>query len=254
MKRVLLVVVASCGSSPPPPPPPPPPSSPIVVLDAAPADALELQIRARRWQCEIVWPDGVTDLDLRVPSGRPIRLVLRDTDSVEDLDAELGESHVHLERGAYKQLAFRIDRAGTYAWKCPVQQPPKGSSHRESIIATVPPEYDAYHALRAQAIHPVTLADKIAFGKDVFERKGCNACHTVDGSPRIGISMAGIWGKEAKLVDGTTRVVDASFIYDALDKPTRIRRDGYPPTMPIFTGMIKPDEIEALTLYIESLK
>ena len=115
-----------------------------------------------------------------------------------------------------------------------------------------PPPQPANSAPPTVAPAPPTA--KIALGKDVFEKRGCVACHTVDGTARVGISMLHIWGKETKLVDGTTRIVDAAFIADAVVKPQQVRRDGYPPVMPTYEGQLQPDEIEALALYIESLK
>jgi len=250
MKRALLVILTSCGSRPATVAPPPAP--PITVLDQAPGDALVLDVGVKRWMCAITWPSGVDDDVLRVPTGRAIRLDIHDSDSVEDLDVELGTAKLHLTRGEHRSLAFRIDRPGSYAWKCPVQQGP-GHTERPPILATTASEYEAWLALKAGP-HATTLRDKIALGKHVFENKGCVACHTVDGTPRIGISLAGIWGKPAPLADGTTRTVDAAFIADALNMPAKIRRDGYPPSMPSFEGMLKPDEVEALALYIESLK
>ena len=43
----------------------------------------------------------------------------------------------------------------------------------------------------------------MALGKTVYIKKGCTACHTVDGSPRVGPSWKQPdWGKTIELASG----------------------------------------------------
>ncbi|HJL31369.1 MAG TPA: c-type cytochrome, partial [Polyangiaceae bacterium LLY-WYZ-15_(1-7)] len=38
----------------------------------------------------------------------------------------------------------------------------------------------------------------------LFERHGCTACHSLDGAPHLGPTLAGLAGRERPLADGTT--------------------------------------------------
>jgi len=89
-------------------------------------------------------------------------------------------------------------------------------------------------------------------GKAVFEAKGCVACHTTDGSSRVGPSMQGRWGRPVVL--GTSTVTfDEVYVRESLTSPLAKAQPGYPPSMPSFDGVLKDKEIRALVEYFKTL-
>lgn len=113
------------------------------------------------------------------------------------------------------------------------------------------------HAGRAMAAgHPTPAAarDPIALGAELFDRKGCAACHTIDGSRRVGPSLAKAWGSDVVLADGITLRFDAEYVRDSLAHPQAKARPGYPPSMPSYDGLLSAKEIDALVAFIESLR
>lgn len=96
-------------------------------------------------------------------------------------------------------------------------------------------------------------AQLVQLGASVYEHKGCNACHTTDGTQRYGATFASLWGTHVTLVDGSTRLVDEPFIRDALVNPRVVRQPGYRDVMPNFDGNITPEEIRGLALFLQSL-
>ena len=89
-------------------------------------------------------------------------------------------------------------------------------------------------------------------GAEVFEAKACGVCHSVDGSPKVGPTLQGIWGKEEKLVDGSTVMVDAAYIASSIKEPNAQVVAGFPPAM-VLSSPVSDEEIELLTVYIQSL-
>jgi cytochrome c oxidase subunit II len=264
MKRLLATIAASACSSPPAPTPAPAPPAPptdgpgLVVLERAPSDALVLQVRVIRWRCVVTDAQGVEDDVLHVPIGRAIRLVLANRDSFADLDVAIvgTPARAHLSRAVgTAELAFRIERPGSYAWQCPTEPAPKSppESATHAIEALAPDAYAAYQAAHREAVQPTTRDGRIALAKKLVDLKGCTACHTVDGSPRVGPSLFGLWGTTVALADGRTRVVDAGYVETSLKTPTALHRPDYPPSMPSYDGQLKPWEIDAIVIYIESL-
>ena len=263
--RAALLLLVACGSAEKPAarqPSPPPAAAPvaragITLLDRAPPDALELSVDAVRWHCTITIADGVQDDDLRVPIGRAIKLVLTTLDRVDGIEVSLvgtsAKRAAHF--GKTEVIAFRIDQAGTYNWICPTLQPPTPDPRGRELplYAETPEAYAAYVAKKREEINPTTREGKLALGQKVYEHKGCNSCHTIDGSPRVGVSLARLWGTRVKLSDGSTRVVDAAFIEGALKTPQAYTREGYPPSMPSYDGQLKPHELKALVVFIELL-
>jgi cytochrome c oxidase subunit 2 len=113
-------------------------------------------------------------------------------------------------------------------------------------------DYERYLADKAaeqQNMPPIEL------GKMLYEKKGCNACHTVDGTPRVGPSWKQPdWGKMIQMNDGSMVKMDESYVRESMMSPQAKSRPGYPPSMPSFEGQLKPKEIEGLIQYIKSLK
>jgi cytochrome c oxidase subunit 2 len=105
------------------------------------------------------------------------------------------------------------------------------------------------------AASPVgTARSPVALGAELYERKGCVTCHTVDGSTRIGPTFLHDYGTTIALDDGRTVVMDDAYITESVIYPRAKSRPGYPPAMPSYEGMLKPRELAALTAYIRSLR
>lgn len=96
--------------------------------------------------------------------------------------------------------------------------------------------------------------DGISLGKRLFETKGCIGCHTTDGTPRVGPTLAHDFGTRVALADGSSIVVDEAYIRESLMSPQSKARPGYPPSMPSFAGLLDDRQIRSLTDYIASLR
>jgi cytochrome c oxidase subunit II len=266
--NVALVLLAACGgSSAPAPPPPVGNRMDIVVLDPPPADALVLDVRAVRWVCSIKHPKNVETAELRVPVGRPIKLVVWTPEPpqwAQGIEVSLVGTNIKkaVRKDQPVEIGFRIDRAGEYAWLCPTitPPPPKGGGERSAearayenpvkpLYAVPAAEYDAMLA----ANDPDDPANQLTLGRKLYEKKGCSACHTIDGSVRVGPSWKGIWGTKVTLADGSTAHVDAAYVKRSIIEPQAFARPGYPPAMPSFDGQLREGELDALVAFIASL-
>lgn len=99
----------------------------------------------------------------------------------------------------------------------------------------------------------VTLGNKptAETGGQLYMAKGCNACHSVDGTPRVGPTFKGSYGtKRATHVGEVT--VDDAYLVESMVQPNAKIVQGFPPAMPPFNG--SEIELQSLVLYIKSLK
>jgi cytochrome c oxidase subunit 2 len=262
---MLLALVTACTAAPntqkssiPKAPttkaPPAPAAAGVAFLDSAPPDALALDVRVTSWSCAITDPDGVFNEELHFPLGRAIRLNLHNDDRAQDVDVRIDDKIVHLAHNSATEFVFRVDQQGKYSWRCPVR---KGPNVRMDIAMPIfahsPGEYVKYQRWQDEQTRPKTHEGRVRLGKYVYEKKGCNACHTDDGSPRVGVSFAGLWGRQVTLVDGSTHTVDDQFVRDSLVNPRVFRQPGYQDAMPSFEGYLRPEEMSAVASYIESL-
>lgn len=88
-------------------------------------------------------------------------------------------------------------------------------------------------------------------GAALYKAKGCNACHSVDGSKLVGPSFKGLYGKTEATSAGDVTVDDA-YLKESYLQPMAKVVNGFPPAMPPQT--LTDLEVESLTLYIKSLK
>jgi cytochrome c oxidase subunit II len=214
-------------------------------------DALELQIKVKRWSCTVTDPQGATDSDLHLPVDQDVRLVFGNADTV-DLDVKIAGQSKHVEHEIYPMMVVRAGKPGTYSWQCPTQVAKAGESAERPLYVDPPDDYAKHQAALVDQ-PPATNEQKIALGAKLYIKKGCMSCHTVDGSPRIGPSWKGIWGKSARLSDGSDRMVDAAYVQESILHPSAFARPAYPNVMPTFEGQLKPYELDSLVAYIESL-
>jgi mono/diheme cytochrome c family protein len=91
-------------------------------------------------------------------------------------------------------------------------------------------------------------------GRKVFEHKGCIGCHSTDGTPKVGPSLAHYFGSTLKLDDGTTAVADEARFRARLLHPRHGGQAGYNYVGPSYEGQIKAREIDALIAYVRTLR
>lgn len=102
---------------------------------------------------------------------------------------------------------------------------------------------------------PVTVAE----GQRVSELMGCVACHSIDGSAlgKVGPTWRGLFGSERKLAGGSKVIADEAYLRESIREPALKMLSGFEKTdtgMPSYEGIISDAQIEALVLYIKSLK
>lgn len=88
-------------------------------------------------------------------------------------------------------------------------------------------------------------------GQTLSTELGCVACHTVDGSPGVGPSWQGMWGKTETLASGKTVVVDEAYFRESLTEPPRKVVAGYPNVM--LRYFLEDEDINALMEFAKQL-
>ena len=115
------------------------------------------------------------------------------------------------------------------------------------MIALPPADYAAW--LEAHA-----APDLAATGEKLAAEKGCLRCHTVDGTPHLGPTWRGLYGKTVQLVGGATTVADEAYITESMMDPTTKMVRGFQPLMPSYLGQLAGPESAAIVEFIRSLR
>ena len=93
-----------------------------------------------------------------------------------------------------------------------------------------------------------------AKGLDIFTRMACNACHSVDGSLKLGPTIKSQYGKNIRHTNGSVVIIDDQYIRESLVDPLKHIAEGYTPIMPSYKPVLKDEDIENLIAYIKALK
>jgi cytochrome c oxidase subunit 2 len=99
---------------------------------------------------------------------------------------------------------------------------------------------------------PVDGETPVQAGERLFAELGCLACHNpVSGA--LGPNLAGRFGSDVVLIDGTTLISDENYLRESILNPQAKIVAGYAPIMPTFQGLVTEEQLGQLIAYIKSL-
>ena len=87
-------------------------------------------------------------------------------------------------------------------------------------------------------------------GALLYKAKGCNACHTLDGTKLVGPSWKGVFGRKEQCTNGTEITVDDAYLKESILKPMEKVVMGFPPAMPVLP--LSDIEVDSLILFIKA--
>ncbi|MGH7793127.1 MAG: c-type cytochrome, partial [Thermodesulfobacteriota bacterium] len=91
-------------------------------------------------------------------------------------------------------------------------------------------------------------------GEKLYKERGCNACHSIDGSTLVGPTWKGVFGHEVTMTDGSTVIADENYMRQSIVEPQAKMVKGFGPVMPSFKGILSDAEVDAIIAYIKTLK
>lgn len=215
-----------------------------------PSNAMEVAVEGRKWAWSFKYENGKTsDAELVVPIGKPVRLVLRSKDVNHSFFIPVMRVKEDAIAGEYHYLWFTPVQLGDFHIFCAEYC---GTSHSGMIgtlkVVTQAQFDDFVNDRKKEELSPVDL------GKKLYAAKGCNACHSLDGSKLVGPTFKGLYGTEVECEGGTKVQADDNFLRESILYSQKLIVKGYPGVMPSFDGQIKEDEIQALIAFIKAQK
>ncbi|MCI0454822.1 MAG: cytochrome c oxidase subunit II [Candidatus Dadabacteria bacterium] len=218
-----------------------------------PQDSLEITVTGKQWLWLFAYNTGKTTLnELYVPEGRPIKLVMKSDDVLHSFYVPAFRVKQDLVGGMYTDLWFTPTKAGTYELFCAEYCGTGHSAMLGKVIVMSPQEYEKWE--KGEEEKAVSSLPPAELGKKLYTERGCNACHSIDGSTLVGPTWKGLYGHDVDLQDGTKVTVNENYIRESILEPQAQLVKGYTPTMPSFKGVLSDDEISGIIAYIKTLK
>jgi cytochrome c2 len=87
----------------------------------------------------------------------------------------------------------------------------------------------------------------------------CVSCHSTDGTTlgKVGPTWKGLFGSDVALTNGRKVVADEAYLRESIIEPNATVVSGFDKSdagMPSYQGVINDAQVEALILYIKSLR
>ncbi|KEX94952.1 cytochrome c oxidase subunit II [Pseudomonas umsongensis] len=254
-----------------------------------PKEAYELEVVAQQWQwtyrfpgqdgklgrSDIKFVDAINPLgidpkdpagqddiliknnEIRLPLNRPVKVLLRSKDVLHDFYIPQIRSKMDMVPGMVSYFWFTPTKTGKYEVLCAEFCGVGHYNMRGQMIVEEQGAFDQW--LSGQPTFAQTLVSTAKPGQDsvlekgrqLVEQYGCSACHSQDGSTRLGPTWKGLYGRTEQFADGSSALVDEAYLKESILKPQARLVQGYPPVMVAYT--LNDDELTAVVTLIKSL-
>lgn len=246
----------------------------------APPDAFEVRVLGKQWLWTFQYENGRTTTgEVYVPMNRPVKFIMTSEDVLHGFFIPNFRIKQDVVPGMYSSIWFTATVPGKHQVYCTEYC---GTSHSGMLAKVIVLDDDQWKAWNqnkklkgiipeageetAQSdvntdtvktsaagvmVEQVSLVDQ---GRVVHQNKGCVACHSVDGTTKVGPTHKGLFGSKVELTNGTTIVADENYIRTHIENPQSNTVKGFNPVMPTFKGLLTEAEMNALLAYMKSLK
>ena len=221
-----------------------------------PKDAVDITVTGKQWIWNFDYYNGKKTLnELYVKQNVPVRMIMRADDVLHSFFIPQFRVKQDILPGRYTQLWFTPTKVGTFDLFCAEYCGTGHSQMLGKVIVLSPEAYDIWEkGIGVDDGGAVSSLPPAEFGEKLYTNKGCNACHSLDGSVVIGPSFKALYGRTGTLEDGSTYTADENYIIKSIYEPQEEMVQGFQPVMPSFKGILSEQEVDALIAYIKTLK
>lgn len=219
-------------------------------------DPLVINIHGQKWFWDFQYPNGKKfggkNVEFVVPVNKPVQLVLTARDVIHSFFIPAMRVKKDAVPGMFSYINFKPIKTGIYPVFCTEYC---GKEHYNMMVqlrVVSEAEYERWVNDKSDEFIK-SLVSPIDLGKTIYAQKGCNACHSLDGSRLVGPTWLDLYGSKVKFADGAEVVADDNYIKESILEPAKHLHEGYSNLMPSYAGQLNDEEIAALNAYIRSL-
>lgn len=217
-----------------------------LALRNIPPGALEVNATARMWSWNFAYTGGRSSAKLYVPVGKPVKVNLTSVDVLHGFYIPAFRVKRDIVPGMTNHVWFSAPKPGSYDIFCSSYCGTGHSAMITTVEALPEAEFAAWlkEGSKGSGPHP---------GLALLEQHGCLGCHSTDGSPKIGPSFKGIWGRTtAVLSNGNERniIVDEAYLRTSISAPNTDVVKGFAPAMPPY--QLQEEELKQIIDYLRS--
>lgn len=231
-------------------------------MTTAPADAMTINVIAKKWDWNFLYPSGLLTNELHVPLNRNVKIVTQSDDVIHSFFIPAFRIKRDAVPGKFATIWFRPTKVGEYLALCAEFC---GTNHSNMMARVVvhgtQEEFDEWVRVESDifnekgAPRPLPLV-----GKKIWERN-CMGCHSIDGAKNTGPTFQNLWTRNDKFTDGTdiaalkkSGMSMEDYIRQSIEYPQQKIVAGYESAqMPTFKGRFDDRQYQAIFAFLKSL-
>jgi cytochrome c oxidase subunit II len=235
-------------------------------LRRAPIGAYEVHVSAARWSWTFQHPNGATEGDLRVPVGRPVKLIMESKDVLHACFIPAFRVKQDIVPGRVTTLWFEVTQPGDFDLFCAQYCGKDHSNMHARVYARPQAQFEA--DLQEVADWAKKTPDDqlyVQVPNRIYPR--CQSCHSLDGKDGTGPTWRGVWKKieEGEVVfnDGTNlkdltgkgKMFESAedYVKQSILTPQQKIVMNFTGAMPTFKGQLTDREIRAVWEFLKHL-
>lgn len=224
-------------------------------LRAVPQDARTIMVTGKKWSWSFKYEENgkLVDNEAVIPVGEPIKFVLTSTDVLHSFFVPAMRVKSDAIPNRYTYVAFTPVKTGDYHIFCTEYCGTDHSAMRARLKVVPKADYARWLASDQRPSLPPAEWGKQLFGSVATGGKGCETCHSLDGTRRVGPTFLDLFGKEEPMEDGSVVKVDEDYIRTSILYPAKQIVATYPNAMTAFEGQITEDQIGALIAFMKTV-
>lgn len=248
----------------------------------------DINVTAAKWSWTFTYPNGLQHEELHIPMDRPTKLIMRSNDVIHSFFIPEFRAKHDVVPGRYNYLWFYPTKTGEFHVECTEYC---GTSHSDMHARVIvhptldgpggvndwlKNDADPYAAMndaqrtdwmklplsdfKKKYENDPLLGPKLVkynppakLGEELYKSKGCNQCHSTDGTVKTGPSWKGVFGHTVEFADGTSAVADENYLLESIKDPYKRIVKGFDRSMPANFVTLPQHQLDALIAYIKSL-
>jgi cytochrome c oxidase subunit II len=205
------------------------------------------------WRISYLTPEGSpiqSANEIRIPVGREVEFILTSPDVIHSFWIPNLGGKLDMIPGRTTRLRVRADHPGVYRGQCAEYC---GGAHARMALEVVALPEAEFGAWLASAARPAAEPSEpeARRGQSLFLAAGCGACHMIRGTPAGGVTGPDLTRLgERRMIAAATLPTTPMHLAHFIENGQELKPGNRMPPFRIF----KPDELEAVTIYLAGLK
>jgi cytochrome c oxidase subunit 2 len=197
----------------------------------------------------------IAEQEVHLALNKPVHVILRSHDVLHDFYVPPFRARMNMVPGQISTFWFTPTQVGRFEAMCSQLCGVGHPNMRAVVVVEDAANYQVWlkdkETFAVTQRPPTGEGGQVAQGRALANGKGCVACHSIDGSTRVGPTWKSLFGKTENMRDGSTALVDDAYLGAFIRDPQARGVKGFAPVMPKIP--LTDEEVAALVAYIKSL-